>query len=144
MARKEIKINREEFEHLCEIQCSSSELALYYRCSRDTIEKWVKNHYTDQDGNPATFTDVVKHFSIVGKIALRRTSMEMATVERNPTMVIWNCKQYLGQSENPNATQAEMPTINFNVTRRSEQVREKLKEQATTKEIEYDPWDEID
>lgn len=91
MARPRIEIDKEQFEKLCSIQCTLIEIAGYFNCSEDTIEKWCKREYKKN------FTDVFKQKRGVGKISLRRSQFRMA--ETNPTMAIWLGKQYLGQTE---------------------------------------------
>ena len=91
MARPRIEIDKEQFEKLCSIQCTLIEIAGYFNCSEDTVEKWCKREYKKN------FTDVFKQKRGVGKISLRRSQFRMA--ETNPTMAIWLGKQYLGQTE---------------------------------------------
>lgn len=145
MGRPETKIDKEEFEKLCEIQCTTSEIACWFRCSRDTVEEWVKNHYTDEQGKQLTFKEVVSTYKSIGKVSLRRAIWREAVDSKVPSLLIWKAKQHLGESENPNATENEMPTINFNVNRRSVEANEKLKKQAEqSKQIEDDPWAEFE
>lgn len=89
--RPRIEIDKEQFEKLCFLQCTLIEIAGYFNCSEDTIEKWCKREYKKN------FTDVFKQKRGVGKISLRRSQFRMA--ETNPTMAIWLGKQYLGQTE---------------------------------------------
>ena len=42
MGRPRIEIDKEEFEKLCDIQCTLTEIAGWFRCSPDTIENWCK------------------------------------------------------------------------------------------------------
>lgn len=144
MGRKETKIDQEEFEKLCEIQCTSSEIAHYFRCTRDTIEKWVQNHYFDEHGNKMTFKEVSEIFRGVGKISLRRAIWREAIDNRVPSLLIWKAKQHLGESDNPNATEAEMPVINFNVNRRSTEAAKHLEAQAIKQDDDYDEWADLE
>lgn len=91
MARPRIEINKEQFEKLCSIQCTSSEIAGYFDCSESTIERWCKREYKEN------FDEVFAKKRGIGKISLRRSQFRMA--ETNPTMAIWLGKQYLGQTE---------------------------------------------
>jgi len=88
---KKIEIDFEEFEKLCEIQCTLAEIASWFRCSEDTIERRCKDHYK------TTFAEAFKKYSGKGKISLRRTQFRLA--ERNTAMAIWLGKQYLGQTD---------------------------------------------
>lgn len=89
--RPRVEIDQEQFEKLCFIQCTLNEIASWFRCSEDTIERWCKREYKE------TFAEAHKKYSAGGKISLRRYQMKMA--EHNATMAIWLGKQYLGQSD---------------------------------------------
>jgi len=91
MARPRIEIDREQFEKLCSIQCTINEIAGFFNCSVDTIERWCKREYKEG------FADIYDKKRGVGKISLRRAQFRMA--ETNATMAIWLGKQYLGQAE---------------------------------------------
>lgn len=91
MGRPKKKINREEFEKLCAIQCTLVEIAAWFDCSEDTIENWCKETYEE------TFSEAHKKYSAPGKISLRRAQFQMA--EHNCSMAIWLGKQYLGQKD---------------------------------------------
>jgi len=89
--RPKIEIKADAFEKLCYLQCTLSEIADFFHCSEDTIERWVKREYD------ATFADIYKRYSAGGKISLRRWQFRIA--EHNTTMAIWLGKQYLGQRD---------------------------------------------
>ena len=89
--RPRIEIDQDQFEKLCGIQCTLTELASFFKCSDDTIENWCKRTYKK------TFSEVYKIYSVTGKISLRRTQFQMA--QNNVSMAIWLGKQYLGQRE---------------------------------------------
>ena len=91
MARPRIEIDREQFQKLCAIQCTLGEIASWFKCSEDTIERWCQRELK------MGFADSFKTFSADGKISLRRTQFKMA--EHNCSMAIWLGKQYLGQKE---------------------------------------------
>ena len=91
MPRPRIKIDKEQFEKLCSIQCTQAEIAGYFRCSTDTIERWCLREYGQ------SFAEVFAQKRSLGKISLRRSQFRMA--ENNPTMAIWLGKQYLGQTD---------------------------------------------
>ena len=96
MARPRIDIDTDQFKKLCSIQCTLSEIAGWFRCSEDTIERWCKRELK------TSFAEAFKTFSVDGKISLRRTQFRMA--ETNCSMAIWLGKQYLGQKESVEAT----------------------------------------
>lgn len=91
MARPRIEIDSEQFKKLCAIQCTEEEIASWFKCSVDTIERFCKREYK------LSFAESFKMFSADGKISLRRTQFKMA--EHNCSMAIWLGKQYLGQKE---------------------------------------------
>lgn len=91
MGRPKIEIDPVQFEKLCAIQCTKEEVASWFGCSEDTIEKFCARQYKE------TFTAVYKRHSGKGKVSLRRNQFKLA--ETNVTMAIWLGKQYLGQTE---------------------------------------------
>ncbi len=91
MARPRKEIDKDQFMKLCGIQCTLEEIASWFKCSEDTIERWCKRELK------MSFADSFKTFSADGKISLRRTQFKMA--EHNVSMAIWLGKQYLGQSD---------------------------------------------
>lgn len=91
MARPQIEIDKEEFEKLCHIQCTLEEIAGWFQCSGDTIERWCKREYD------TSFAECFKVYSAGGRISLRRTQFRLA--EKSYAMAIWLGKQYLGQRE---------------------------------------------
>lgn len=96
MARPVIEIKKEQFESLCNLQCTLDEIAGFFKCSSDTIERWCKRTYNQG------FAETYKTYSQNGKISLRRYQYRMA--EKNPAMAIWLGKQWLGQTEKVEAT----------------------------------------
>lgn len=92
MGRPVIEIDFKEFEKLCALACTQVEIAEWFDCSPDTIDRRVKEHYGE------TFAEVFKKKSSKGKISLRRKQFEVA-LTGNVTMLIWMGKQLLGQSD---------------------------------------------
>ena len=86
------KINKEQFENLCNMWCTLIEISEFFGVSEDTVESWCKDTYNE------TFSDVYKKKNSKGKIALRRWQMKSAE-KGNVTMQIWLGKQYLKQRE---------------------------------------------
>lgn len=91
MARPKKKIERDQFEKLCALQCTLIEIASYFNCSEDTIENWCKKEYE------RGFSEVFRTKRTNGHISLRRNQFRLA--ENNATMAIWLGKQYLGQTD---------------------------------------------
>lgn len=91
MARPRIEIDFENFKKLCGLQCVLSEIAAFFDCSEDTIERWCRRDLR------MSFAEAYKKYSASGKISLRRWQFKMA--EHNPTMAIWLGKQWLNQTD---------------------------------------------
>ena len=91
MARPRKEIDKNQFAKLCDLQCTLQEIAGFFDCSEDTIERWCKRELKK------SFAEAYKKYSVRGKISLRRFQMKMA--EHNATMAIWLGKQYLGQTD---------------------------------------------
>ena len=92
VGRPKTKIDKSNFEKLCQMQCTLEEIAGFFDCCDDTINNWCKEVYDDN------FSGVYKKKSMVGKISLRRNQFKIA--ENNATMAIFLGKQYLGQRDN--------------------------------------------
>ena len=98
MARPRIEISTEQFESLCNMQCTLGEIAGFFKCSEDTIERWCKRTYKDDDGKELGFAEVHKRLSVKGRISLRRWQFRSAE-NGNTSMLIWLGKQYLEQKD---------------------------------------------
>lgn len=85
-------IRKEEFEKLCAIQCTKPEIADWFRCSEDTIDRWCYREYG------VSFAVIYAQKRSVGRISLRRRQFQTAE-KGNASMLIWLGKQYLGQTE---------------------------------------------
>lgn len=101
--RKEI--DKVQFEKLCSILCTKEEIAGWFECSEDTIERWCKREYK------TNFAEVLKRKSQKAKISIRRSQLKMA--EKNVTMSIWLGKQYLGQKDDPDESYDQEDTDTF-------------------------------
>ena len=84
-------IDVEGFEKLCGLQCTKGEIAGFFNCSEDTIERFCKKTYGE------TFAVVFDKKRGIGKISLRRNQWKLA--EKSPAMAIFLGKQYLDQSD---------------------------------------------
>lgn len=91
MARPVKEINKEQFESLCNLQCTIEEIAGFFKCNKDTINAWCKRTYNEG------FSETYKKYSQNGKISLRRYQYRLA--EKNASMAIWLGKQWLGQTD---------------------------------------------
>ena len=90
--RPKIEIDWGEFEKLCLIQCTLSEMSDWFKCSEDTIERRCREQ------KKMLFAEYYKKHSVGGRISLRRSQFKLATAG-NPTMLIWLGKQHLGQTD---------------------------------------------
>lgn len=117
--RPKIEIDKEQFEKLCSIQCTLVEIACFFNCSEDTIEKWCKREYK------MNFSDVFRMKRCIGQISLRRTQFQMA--EHNTTMAIWLGKQYLGQKDKQ---EVEVATSDDDTIKEMEKYFDKRKQET--------------
>lgn len=92
MGRPKIEIDPEQFEKLCSLCATLVDIAGWFNCSEDTIERFCKREYEE------TFAEVFKKKSAKGRVSLRRKQMEVA-LNGNVTMLIWLGKQFLGQAD---------------------------------------------
>lgn len=89
--RKEI--DREQFEKLCELQCTESEICDFFDVCEDTLNSWCKRTYG------GTFSDTYAKKRVGGKISLRRAQFRLA--EKSASMAIWLGRNYLNQVDKP-------------------------------------------
>jgi|TARA_R110000823_G_scaffold187859_2_gene320006 hypothetical protein len=94
MARpKKYNIDPAKVEQLASFGCNNREIAEFYGCSRDLIEKSYSHNLTKGRA--------------LGKTRLRE--LQWAVAEKgNVVMLIWLGKQVLGQSENPMVMEDEL------------------------------------
>lgn len=91
MARPRKEIDQKQFENLCSILCTQEEIANFFDCSVDTIERWCKRTYKE------SYAETYKKKSAKGKMSLRRMQFKLA--EKSAAMAIWLGKQYLDQKD---------------------------------------------
>lgn len=92
MGRPQVKIDKDQFEKLCVLHCTSEEVAGFFDCNADTVQAWCKRTYG------MTFSAVFKIKSASGNVSLRRWQFKAAEAG-NVGMLIWLGKQYLGQRD---------------------------------------------
>ena len=97
MGRPKINIDKKIFENLCAIQCTEIEICGCFDCCEDTLNKWCKENYRDENGKPMTFSEVFAVKRQKGRASLRRSQFRLA--EKNANMAIWLGKQYLDQKD---------------------------------------------
>lgn len=89
--RKEIDL--EDLRRAVEIHCTQEECAHLFDMTADTLSERLKEY--GYEG----FSDFYKKHQSEGKRSLRRAQWEAATEDKNPTMLVWLGKQYLGQKD---------------------------------------------
>lgn len=99
MGRPPKEINKQVFEGLCAIQCTEVEICDVFDVCEDTLNKWCKKNYKDENGKGMTFSETYAKKRNKGKSSLRRTQWKLA--EKNAAMAIFLGKQYLGQRDTP-------------------------------------------
>lgn len=107
MGRPKIELDKEEFEKLCEIQCTKEEMANWFNISPDTVENFCKAEYSK------TFSAAYKRFSSGGKMSLRRQMFRKAIERDNTAMQIWLSKQHLGMSDKSEIKEDEEKKSDF-------------------------------
>ena len=101
MARPLKKIKWDEFDKLCALQCTLNEIAGWFECSVDTIERAVKREKS------VNFAEYFEQKAAKGKISLRRAQWQVGVEKHNVGMLIWLGKQHLGQKDDPPKEQAK-------------------------------------
>lgn len=120
--RPRIEIDVGQFNKLCELQCTEEEIAGFFECSVDTIERWCKRTFG------CSFADVFKQKATRGRIALRR--MQLKHAEKNASMAIFLGKQWLGQRDKIEQTITEVEDL----SPLAEMLRDDVASHATSEE----------
>jgi len=97
MGRPKKPIDWEVFDKLCALQCTQVEMASWFDCSVDTLER----RCTEEKG--MIFAEYYIQKAGKGKISLRRHQWQLAE-KGNATMLIWLGKQVLGQKDKADIT----------------------------------------
>ena len=92
MGRPKIPIDWKQFDQLCFIQCSLNEIAFFFGCSIDTIEKRVKVE------RGVTFSEYFGKKRVGGLISLRRNLFKQS--EKSAAVAIFLAKNWLGLRDN--------------------------------------------
>lgn len=87
------EISKNDFERLCAIQCTLSEVCEFFSVSDKTMNAWCRRTYGK------TFSEVFKIKRTLGNISLRRAQFELA--KKYPAMAIFLGKNLLGQTDSP-------------------------------------------
>lgn len=94
--RPRTEISEDQFKKLCGLHCTLVEIASFFDCSEDTIERWCKRTFN------LGFADTFKIYSATGNISLRRYQFKLA--EHNVAMAIFLGKNWLGQTDRTETT----------------------------------------
>lgn len=105
--RKQIEIDQKEFEKLCGLFCTLEEIAGWFDCSADTIERWCKRTYNER------FAEIIKSKAGRTKASLRRKQIELA-LTGDKVMLIWLGKQHLDQRDKHD-TEIKTEAIQINI-----------------------------
>lgn len=92
IGRPRVEISKEQFEKLCGLQCTKEEIAGFFSVSEDTIERWCKRTYNNEN-----FAVVFAKKRGTGLISLRRMQFKLA--EKSAAMAIFLGKNYLNQKD---------------------------------------------
>lgn len=113
--RKEIA--KLEFEQLCKIQCTETEICGIFGICEDTLNAWCKRIYKQ------TFSEVYKIYAQDGKVSLRRMQFNLA--KKSPAMAIFLGKNMLGQSDEPTIenNDAAVASANAQITALADLIR---------------------
>jgi len=88
---KKINIDWKEFEAQCAMQCTLREIADYFNCSEDTIERRVREHYN------CGFADIFKRKRVKGLMSLRASLFKLGGKQGN--VAIFLAKNWLGMKD---------------------------------------------
>ena len=88
------EIDWDEFEKLCALHCTKTEVASFFDVSKPTLDLKIKHKYD------TTFQEVFKEKSAKGKLNVRRKQLQVA-LGGNVVMLIWLGKNWLGQCDTP-------------------------------------------
>lgn len=93
MGRPYKNIDKEEFEKLCEMQCTQEEICGWFNADDKTLSAWCDREYD------MSFSEVFKQKKGNGKISLRRKGFQMA--HDIPSVHIFYAKNFLNMRDNP-------------------------------------------
>lgn len=89
--RPPFAVDWDQFDKLCGIQCTLAEMALWFRCTEETLILAVKR---DHD---MRFSEYYEHKKGAGRIALRRLAFHRA--QTSDALLIFLLKNHLGMTD---------------------------------------------
>ena len=122
--RHKIEIDWKQFEAYCAVQCTLREIADYFNCSEDTIERKVREHYG------CGFSDVFKRKRQAGLISLRANLFKLSAKQGN--VAIFLAKNWLGMVDKREITGEGGGPVQVNIN--TEGLLKKLQTLAGVKE----------
>lgn len=93
--RPEKPIDWDEFQRLCALQCTQSEIASWFYLTAETLSNRVEQEYGED------YSTVYKKLSEYGKCSLRRTQYKLAQKSAAMSIFLGKQKSWLGQSDVP-------------------------------------------
>jgi len=105
MGRPIKEIEWKEFEQLCFLQCSITEMCQWFHISHQTLERRCKEHYGE------TFGQVFEKKRVGGLISLRRSLFKQA--EHNVAAAIFLAKNLLGMRDNQVEVNVDARSVNI-------------------------------
>lgn len=118
--RHKIIIDFKELERLCHIQCTEEEIAEWFHCSVDTIERRIK------EKTNGSFAEFFAKHRTQGKIALRRNLFRLS--EKHPSMAIFLAKNWLGMKDTQELVGAGGGPVNVHITVSSKEDKDNVEE----------------
>lgn len=91
----DIKLTQEAFEFGMAIHASMSDVLGFFRISRSTLQRWVKDTY----GPQYTFEKKAEELRGFGNVSLLRHLFELS--RKNAAVAIFLAKNWLGMSDDP-------------------------------------------
>ena len=107
--RRKINIDWKQFEAYCAVQCTLREIADYFNCSEDTVERRVREHYN------CGFAEIFKRKRQKGLMSLRANLFKLA--EKQGNVAIFLAKNWLGMVDKTEIAnpEGEVFTVEYGV-----------------------------
>ena len=95
------EIDKDQFEKLCEIQCTEESISRIFCINRATLYRWCKKTYG------MTFGDVFNEKREKGLVEVRNALYETAVKDRNPSLLKYLGDCWLGLNDKPSPASTE-------------------------------------
>jgi hypothetical protein len=122
VGRPEKPIDWQQFEQLCALQCTQSEVGSMLKIGKEALSRRVNEHYGED------YVSVYKRFSENGKCSLRRNQFVLS--KKNASLAIWLGKIWLGQKD-PGIDETKEDALNA--------IRQAIKEISAEPRIDAPP-----